>query len=123
MLKKTEHHPWAEAETAAVKTLLSKKIKSQKIPGKAECEECRSYSASNRFMPGHENITRVLNVAKGNIANVKSDQEFYEHLGICLLEVEAEDREDFPIQSVFNETFKFTEEALANGGMPVGAFT
>ncbi|KAK2147433.1 hypothetical protein LSH36_553g01048 [Paralvinella palmiformis] len=28
MWKKTEHHPWAEAETAAVKTLLSKKIKS-----------------------------------------------------------------------------------------------
>ena len=37
MWKKTEHHPWAEAEMAAVKTLLSKKIKSQKIPGKAEC--------------------------------------------------------------------------------------
>ena len=44
MWKKTEHHPWAEAEMAAVKTLLSKKIKSQKIPGKAECEECRRLS-------------------------------------------------------------------------------
>ncbi|KAK2144508.1 hypothetical protein LSH36_750g01027 [Paralvinella palmiformis] len=32
MWKKTEHHPWAEAERAAVKTLSSKKIKSQKIP-------------------------------------------------------------------------------------------
>ena len=44
MWKKTEHHPWAEAERAAVKTLLSKKIKSQKIPGKAECEECKRLS-------------------------------------------------------------------------------
>ncbi|KAK2139324.1 hypothetical protein LSH36_1864g00003 [Paralvinella palmiformis] len=43
MWKKTEHHRWAEAEMAAVKTIWSKKIKSQKIPGKAECEECRSY--------------------------------------------------------------------------------
>ena len=42
-----EHHPWAEAEMAAVKTLLSKKIKSQKIPGKAECEECRRLSKGN----------------------------------------------------------------------------
>ncbi|KAK2168953.1 hypothetical protein LSH36_13g20009 [Paralvinella palmiformis] len=37
MWKKTEHHPWAETEMAEVKTLLSKKIKSQKIPGKAKC--------------------------------------------------------------------------------------
>ena len=44
MWKKTDHHPWAEAEMAAVKTLLSKKIKSQKIPGKAECEEYRRLS-------------------------------------------------------------------------------
>ena len=44
MWKKTEHHPWSEAEMAAVKTLSSKKIKSQKIPGKAECEECRRLS-------------------------------------------------------------------------------
>ncbi|KAK2153437.1 hypothetical protein LSH36_297g03060 [Paralvinella palmiformis] len=41
MWKKTEHHPWAETEMAAVKTLLSKKIKSQKIPGKAECRRIR----------------------------------------------------------------------------------
>ncbi|KAK2141343.1 hypothetical protein LSH36_1114g00159, partial [Paralvinella palmiformis] len=37
MWKKTEHHPWAEATMARVNTILSKKIKSQKIPGKAEC--------------------------------------------------------------------------------------
>ena len=44
MWKKTEHHHWAEVEMAAVKTLWSKKIKSQKIPGKAECEECSRLS-------------------------------------------------------------------------------
>ena len=63
MWKKTEHHPWAEAEMAAVKTLLSKKIKSQKIPGKAECEECRR-------LPNGKLCKRTWTVIKFHVKNI-----------------------------------------------------
>lgn len=76
--------------------------------------------AQNRFVLQNKGITHVLNVAKGNDSfSCNSDPELYEKLGIHLLQVEVSDNESFPIKSVFNETSKFIEEALAGGGQVV----
>jgi len=68
MWKKTEHHPWA-----AVKTLLSKNIKSQKIPDKAEYEECRRLS-KGKLRKGTRTVIKFH--VKNIIARFKKWQKY-----------------------------------------------
>ncbi|KAK2168489.1 hypothetical protein LSH36_16g02056, partial [Paralvinella palmiformis] len=64
---------------AAVNTLLSKKIKSQKIPGKAECEECRRLSKEKLHK-------RIWTVIKFHVKNVIA-RDFKNGRNIALIQL------------------------------------
>ena len=79
---------------------------------------CFRVAATNKHELQSLGVTHVLNCAYGTKAfgNARVETGFFDDVGIQLHQILADDRPNFKISTIFEETNTFISQAIASGG-------